>query len=172
MSTLPLLDRLLMKKPVSHDADKREGPLARTIGLFQLTMLGVGSTVGTGIFVVMSEAVPKAGPAVILSFIIAGITATLTALCYAELASTMPESGSAYSYAYATLGEVPAYLVAWCLLLEYGMAASAVAVGWGQYLNKLLMATTGWAIPPAYSLPAEAGDTSGDVRHAFVARRA
>jgi basic amino acid/polyamine antiporter, APA family len=157
-TTTTLLDRLLMKKPVSHDATvERAGPLPRTIGLFQLTMLGVGSTVGTGIFVVMSEAVPKAGPAVILSFIIAGITATLAALCYAELASTMPESGSAYSYTYATMGELPAYMVAWCLLLEYGMAASAVAVGWGQYLNKLLLATTGWAIPPAYSLPAEAG---------------
>jgi basic amino acid/polyamine antiporter, APA family len=158
MSNPSLVDRLLIKKPVlSGDTATRGGPLARSIGLFQLTMLGVGSTVGTGIFVVMSEAVPKAGPAVILSFIIAGITAALTALCYAELASTMPESGSAYSYAYVTMGELPAYVVAWCLLLEYGVASAAVAVGWGQYLNKLLAGTIGWSIPPAFSLPAEAG---------------
>jgi APA family basic amino acid/polyamine antiporter len=158
MENTNLLSRLLIKKPVLRgDAAERTGPLGRSIGLFQLTMLGVGSTVGTGIFVVMSEAVPKAGPSVILSFIIAGITAALTALCYAELASTMPESGSAYSYAYATLGELPAYAVAWCLLLEYGVSSAAVAVGWGQYLNKLLEGTIGWSIPDAYSKAAEAG---------------
>lgn len=158
MSTSSWFTRLTIKKPVQHgDAAERAGPLTRSIGLFQLTMLGVGSTVGTGIFVVMSEAVPKAGPAVILSFIIAGITAALTALCYAELAANISESGSAYSYAYATLGELPAYAVAWCLLLEYGVSSAAVAVGWGQYLNKFLQGTLGWAIPTAYSLPAESG---------------
>jgi basic amino acid/polyamine antiporter, APA family len=158
MDVSTLLGRLLIKKPIRFGNDAAPAcPLARTLGLFSLTMLGIGSTVGTGIFVVMSEAVPKAGPAVIVSFIIAGITATLTALCYAELASTMPESGSAYSYSYATLGELPAYAVGWCLVLEYGVSSSAIAVGWGQYLNKFLSGTIGWVIPPAYSLPVEEG---------------
>jgi basic amino acid/polyamine antiporter, APA family len=158
MTQPSLLQKLLIKKPVLRgEAAVSTGPLGRNIGLFQLIMLGVGSTVGTGIFVVMSEAVPKAGPAVILSFVIAGITAALTALCYAELASTMPESGSAYSYAYATLGEVPAYAVAWCLLLEYGVSSAAVAVGWGQYLNKLLSSTLGWSIPDSLSKSVESG---------------
>lgn len=95
-------------------------------------MIGVGATIGTGIFFTMVEAVPKAGPAVIPSFLIAAVTAGLTALCYAELASRIPVSGSAYSYAYATLGEAAAYIVAFCLLLEYGLGASATAIGWSD----------------------------------------
>ncbi len=92
--------------------------LKRSISLFALTMIGVGSTIGTGIFFTMVEAVPKAGPAVILSFIIVAITAGLTALCYAELSSRIPASGSAYSYTYATVGEFAAYIVAFCIFLE------------------------------------------------------
>ena len=89
------------------------GPeLKRTIGTFQLTMFGVGATVGTGIFFVLSEAMPDAGPAVIISFLLAGVAAGLAALCYAELASAIPVCGSTYSYAYAALGEVAAMLVA------------------------------------------------------------
>ena len=87
-------------------------------------MFGVGATVGTGIFFVMSQEVPKAGPAIIVSFIIAGITAGLTAVCYAEMCSMIPVSGSSYSYAYVTLGEGVAFLVAVCLILEYGIADS------------------------------------------------
>lgn len=112
--------------------------LKRSIGTFQLTMFGVGSTVGTGIFFVMSQAVPEAGPGVIVSFLLAGLAAGLAAVCYAELASAVPVSGSSYSYAYATLGEVAAVGVAACLLLEYGVATAAVAVNWSGYLNKLL----------------------------------
>lgn len=140
---------------LNHDAGADTGgtELKRSLGAFHLTMIGVGSTVGTGIFIVLNEAVPEAGPAVVVSFIIAGITAALTALCYAELASSIPASGSSYSYAYATLGEVVAYLVGACLLLEYGVAASAVAVGWGEYLNELLHSTTGTALPAALSAP-------------------
>jgi APA family basic amino acid/polyamine antiporter len=149
---------LLRKKPVqlltSETAgDAKHGHLEPTMGLFQLTMLGVGATIGTGIFIVLTQAVPKAGPGVVLSFGIAGITAALTALCYAELASTIPVSGSSYSYAYATLGEMVAYLVGWCLLLEYGVSASAIAVGWGQYLNELLVDVLGWRMPDAISQP-------------------
>jgi APA family basic amino acid/polyamine antiporter len=151
-------DRLLRTKPVADletetGGAPEHGRLARSIGLFQLTMFGVGATVGTGIFIVMNEAVPLAGPGVVVSFVIAGITAGLTALCYAELASTIPVSGSAYSYSYATLGELVAYCVAWCLLLEYGVSASAVAVGWGQYLNEMFFDLSGWRMPDAISQP-------------------
>jgi APA family basic amino acid/polyamine antiporter len=121
--------------------------------LFELTLLGIGATVGTGIFIVLNKVVPDAGPAVVLSFVVAGITAALTALCYAEMASTVPVSGSSYSYAYATLGEIVAYFVGWCLLLEYGVSASAIAVGWGEYLNQLADDLFGFTIPEAFSAP-------------------
>lgn len=151
------LDHILRCKPVIEfvegGSDDDHPRLARSIGLFQLTMLGVGSTIGTGIFVALTAAVPEAGPGVILSFVLAGITAALTALCYAELCSTVPAAGSSYSYAYATLGELAAFLIGACLLLEYGVSASAVAVGWGQYLNQLLSDTIGWKLPMALAAP-------------------
>lgn len=114
--------RLFRRKPVDAFVsetrpDAEGGVLNRSIGLFQLTMFGVGATNGTDIFIVMTEAVPEVGPGVILSFFLAGITAALTAVCYAELASSIPVSGSSYSYTYATMGEIVAFLVAACLLL-------------------------------------------------------
>jgi APA family basic amino acid/polyamine antiporter len=112
------------------------------LGLFALTMIGVGATIGTGIFFTMVEAVPKAGPSVILSFLIAAITAGLTALCYSELSARIPASGSSYSFAYASVGEFGAFIVAACLLLEYGLAGSATAIGWSAYLNNFLKC--GW----------------------------
>jgi basic amino acid/polyamine antiporter, APA family len=139
------------------DPNDLSGELHRSIGLFQLTMLGVGATIGTGIFVALTTAVPLAGPAVIVSFVIAGITAALTALCYAELGSTIPVSGSSYSYAYATLGEFVAFLVGACLLLEYAVSASAIAVGWGQYLNELFFDLFQWRLPEALAAPPGAG---------------
>jgi APA family basic amino acid/polyamine antiporter len=149
---------LFRRKPVRSMAEHAaanavHGTLSRSIGLFPLVMLGIGATVGSGIFVALTAAVPVSGPAVILSFVIAGITAGLTALCYAELSSTMPVSGSAYSYAYATLGEFCAFVVGACLLLEYAVSASAIAVGWGQYLNELFGDVTGWHMPDAISQP-------------------
>jgi APA family basic amino acid/polyamine antiporter len=149
---------LFRRKPVRSMAEHAaanavHGTLERSIGLFPLVMLGIGATVGSGIFVALTAAVPVSGPAVILSFVIAGITAGLTALCYAELSSTMPVSGSAYSYAYATLGEFCAFVVGACLLLEYAVSASAIAVGWGQYLNELFGDVTGWHMPDAISQP-------------------
>lgn len=110
-------------------------------------MFGVGATIGAGIFFVLSQQVPVAGPAVLISFIIAGITAGLTALCYAELSSMIPASGSSYSYAYATLGERVAFLVAACLILEYGVSAAAVAIGWSEYLNNLIANVFGVHLP-------------------------
>lgn len=140
--------RPLINAPVAHGASHN---LKRSIGTFQLAMFGIGSTVGTGIFFVLSEAVPQAGPGVIISFLIAGIAAGLATICYAELASAVPISGSTYSYAYTTLGEVVAMGVAACLLLEYVVATAAVAVGWSQYVNKLLENFLGYSLPQALS---------------------
>ncbi len=133
--------------------DDRGHSLHRSLGLTALVMIGVGSTIGTGIFFTMVEAVPKAGPAVILSFLIAAITAGLTALCYSELAARIPASGSSYSYAYATVGEFAAFVVAACLLLEYGLAASATAIGWSAYLNNFLGNAFAWHIPEMLRSP-------------------
>src|SRR6187455_3224229 len=119
-------------------AETEQSELTRSIGLFQLTMFGVGATIGTGIFFVLSQAVPMAGPAVVFSFLIAGIVAGLTAVCYAELAGAVPVAGSSYSYTYATLGEFVAMGVGACLLLEWGVAGAAVAVGWSEYLNQFI----------------------------------
>lgn len=155
------MSALVRAKPITgffETEDESGAPqLARRFGLLHLTMLGVGATIGTGIFVALTAAVPEAGPAVLVSFVLAGITAALTALCYAELASVVPATGSSYSYAYATLGELPAFLIGACLLLEYGVSASAIAVGWGQYLNELLMDTIGWRLPAAIANPPGAG---------------
>src|SRR5215218_10307101 len=138
--------------------DEEGGELSRSIGLFQLTMFGVGATIGTGIFIILTEAVPEAGPAVIVSFVLAGITAALTAMCYAELASTIPVSGSSYSYTYATMGEIVAFGVAACLLLEYGVSSAAVSVGWAQYLNELFSDLFGFRMPDAIlAAPGEGG---------------
>ena len=161
----PVMEKFLRRKPVAAmtaesgtDAPEK-GELDRSIGLFQLATFGIGATIGTGIFIVLTQAVPVAGPAVIWSFVIAGVVAGLTAICYAELASAVPVSGSSYSYAYATLGEGIAIIVAACLLLEYGVASAAVAVGWSQYLNELLDNLFGFTIPEQLSSAPEQGGT-------------
>lgn len=150
---------LFRRKPIDKDVGTRESEdgLVRSIGLTQLTLMGIGATIGTGIFIVMNQAVPQAGPAVIISFVVAGLVAGLTALCYAELASAVPVAGSSYAYAYATLGELVAMIVGGCLLLEYGVSSAAVAVGWSEYLNELLGAIFGFTIPDALSTAPEAG---------------
>jgi basic amino acid/polyamine antiporter, APA family len=152
-TSISLTEQMLRRRPTvgAHVAPGAADHLKRSIGTFQLTMFGVGSTVGTGIFFVMSEAVPEAGPGVLVSFVIAGIAAGLAAICYAELASAVPVSGSSYSYAYTTLGEVVAMGVAACLLLEYGVSTAAVAVTWSGYLNKLLSNLFGFQLPHALS---------------------
>jgi basic amino acid/polyamine antiporter, APA family len=150
---LSLRRQMLRRRPVSGApvAVGSSDHLQRTLGTFLLTMFGVGETVGAGIFIVLSESVPQAGPAVVISFMIAGIAAGLAAVCYAEMASAVPVSGSAYSYCYVTLGELPAMGIAACLLLEYGVSTAAVAVGWSQYLNKLLDNVFGSHLPQAIS---------------------
>jgi APA family basic amino acid/polyamine antiporter len=108
--------------------------LHRSLGVFQLTMLGVGAVIGTGIFVLTATAAQKAGPGMIMSFIVAGAVCVFAALCYSELASMVPVAGSAYTYSYAVMGELMAWLVGWALILEYALGASAVAVGWSGHI--------------------------------------
>lgn len=112
--------------------------LKRSLGAFQLTLLGIGAVIGTGIFVLTATAAQKAGPGMMISFIIAGTVCALAALCYSELASMVPVAGSAYTYSYAVMGEVMAWLVGWALILEYALGASAVAVGWSGHIVGLL----------------------------------
>jgi APA family basic amino acid/polyamine antiporter len=157
-----LREQITRRKPVKEmsvetGADTDRSELKRTIGLWPLSAIGIGGTIGTGIFFVLSEAVPIAGPAVIWSFVFAGVVAGLTAICYAELAGAVPVSGSSYSYAYATLGELTAMGVAACLLLEYGVSGAAVAVGWSQYLNQFLDNLFGFEIPDVLSNAPEQG---------------
>ncbi|MBX9636208.1 MAG: amino acid permease [Nitrosomonas sp.] len=121
--------------------------LHRTLGAWQLTLLGIGAIIGTGIFVLTAEAAQKAGPGMMLSFVIASFVCTVAALCYSELSSMVPVSGSAYTYSYAVLGELVAWLVGWALMLEYSVAASAVAVGWSGYFVGLMQNSLGIEIP-------------------------
>jgi basic amino acid/polyamine antiporter, APA family len=163
--TIGFREQLTRKKHLHEEEHEgHAGPeLARSIGTFQLTMFGVGATVGTGIFFVLPESVPDAGPAVVVAFLLAGIAAGLSAICYAELASAIPVSGSTYSYTYHSMGELMAMVVAACVLLEYGVAGSAVAVGWSGYFNELLDSTLGVTIPDALSYPplSHEGSTTG-----------
>ena len=136
----PKGNRLFLKKSVAqiqNEAAKSE--LKRSLGPINLMSLGIGAIIGAGIFVLTGQvAADYAGPAIMLSFVAAGIAVALAGLCYAELASTMPVSGSAYTYAYGTLGEVFAWIMGWLLVLEYGIAASTVAVGWSGYVVSIM----------------------------------
>jgi APA family basic amino acid/polyamine antiporter len=144
--------QLFAKKSVAQIQDEfTQSDLKRTLGPFNLISLGIGAIIGAGIFVMTGNAAANfAGPAVVLSFVIAGFACAFAGLCYAELASTMPVSGSAYSYAYVTLGEIFAWVMGWLLLLEYGVAASTVAAGWTGYVVSLLH-DFGLHIPEALS---------------------
>src|SRR5262245_49826415 len=122
--------------------------LKRQLGWFELTMLGIGAVIGTGIFVLTAVAANKAGPGMMISFVIAGAVCVLTALVYAEIAAMVPVAGSAYTYSYAVLGELIAWMVGWALILEYAVAAGAVAVGWSGYINGYLKALD-FALPVA-----------------------
>lgn len=131
---------ILRIKPIEINEEKGDQPLKRVMGAMDLTYLGVGAIIGTGIFVLTGVASALyAGPAVIISFVISGIAATLAALCYCELAAMNPVAGSAYSFTYSSMGEIIAWLIGWNLILEYLVAAGAVAVGWSSYFNDLLM---------------------------------
>ena len=144
--------RLFIRKSV--DQVQREAAshsLKRTLGAFHLVLLGIGCTIGAGIYVMTGNAAANfAGPGVMLSFIIAGTACGFAALCYAELSSTMPVAGSAYTYSYATMGEVFAWIMGWLLVLEYGVAAATVAVGWSGYVTSFLR-DFGMVIPPEFT---------------------
>ena len=134
-----------------------EQHLTRSISALGLTAMGVGAIIGTGIFVVIGEGAMEAGPAVILAFVLAAVTCLFSALSYAELAAAVPVSGSAYTYTYATLGELVAFIIGWDLILEYGVSVAAVAVGWGGNVNAFLDAAFGVRIPDAISTSPEDG---------------
>jgi APA family basic amino acid/polyamine antiporter len=131
---------LFLKKPIEQiQSETNESQLSRSLSAFNLTSLGIGCIVGAGIFSLTGEQTAVyAGPAILISFVLAAIACAFAALCYAELASTLPVSGSAYTYAYATLGELAAWIMGWLLILEYGIAASTVAVSWSGYFVSLM----------------------------------
>ncbi|GAA2245966.1 amino acid permease [Streptomyces amakusaensis] len=132
-----------------HDTEEPEHALKRSLSALDLTVFGVGVIIGTGIFV-LTGAVAKetAGPATAVAFVIAGIVCGLAALCYAEFASTVPVAGSAYTFAYASLGELPAWIIGWDLVLEFAVGTAVVAVGWSGYFRSLLD-NAGWQLPDA-----------------------
>lgn len=147
--------KLFTKKPIevllAQANDEGEHSLKRGLGAGSLTLLGVGGVIGAGIFVLTGQqAAINAGPAIVWSFVIAGVVCALAALCYAELASMIPVAGSAYTYTYATLGELFAWIIAWDLILEYGIAAATVSAGWSGYFNKMLEGF-GLGLPTAWS---------------------
>ncbi len=131
-----IFDRVKPLDQILATAEKKS--LKRQLGAFDLTMLGIGAIIGTGIFVLTAVAANKAGPGMMYSFIIAGVVCALTALIYSEIAAMVPVAGSAYTYSYAVLGELIAWMVGWALILEYAVAAGAVAVGWSGYANGFL----------------------------------
>jgi basic amino acid/polyamine antiporter, APA family len=154
---------LFARKPTDQlvretQADPEHG-LKRSVGVLDLTALGIGAVIGTGIFVIIGEAIGDAGPSIIISFALAGVTCLFSAFSYAELASSIPVSGSAYTYGYATLGELVAWIIGWDLILEYGVAVAAVAVGWGGYLQSLLDSLFGINLPDSIAGPPGEGGT-------------
>ncbi|GGC74726.1 amino acid permease [Pedobacter quisquiliarum] len=145
---------MLFKKSIDsliqESTESGEGTLKRTLGVGNLIALGIGAIIGAGLFVrTAAAAAEHSGPAVTLSFILAAIGCALAGLCYAEFASMIPIAGSAYTYSYATMGEVVAWVIGWDLVLEYAVGAATVAIAWSEYLNKLLE-TFGVSIPYAY----------------------
>ncbi|WP_116381801.1 amino acid permease, partial [Cupriavidus taiwanensis] len=128
----------------------RDDGLKKVLGPVDLVLMGIGAIIGTGIFVLTGTGALTAGPALTVSFVIAALACGFAALCYAEFASAIPVSGSIYTYSYATLGEIVAWMIGWDLLLEYGLATSAVSVGWSGYFQSL-MAGFGMKLPAALS---------------------
>ena len=146
-----MANRLFARKPLEMllEEMKDDNRLRRVLGPVQLSALGIGAIIGAGIFVATGEAAHNiAGPALMLSYVVAGITCIFAALCYAEFASMVPVAGSAYTYAYATLGELFAWIIGWDLVLEYAVGSATVANGWSGYFQSVL-AKTGIVLPQA-----------------------
>jgi len=145
---------ILSKKSLAAlNAEAERGLLRRSLGPWNLTALGIGSIIGTGIFVLTGTAASQnAGPALVLSMIISAVGCAFSGLCYAEFAAMVPVAGSAYTYAYATIGEIAAWIIGWDLILEYALSTATVAVGWSGYFVSLAR-DAGIAIPPALAAP-------------------
>ena len=160
-----MMRRLIRRKFLHHileDIDGEKHKLRRALNAFDLTILGIGAIVGVGIFVLTGTASARfAGPGIVLSFVISGFACAFAALCYAEFASLIPVAGSAYNYAYATLGELIAWIIGWDLILEYIVASIAVAIGWSGYFINILKAV-------GISLPVWCSATPGRVPGAIV----
>src|SRR5262245_11550387 len=136
------MSNLWKRKPLSqllHESGDHDRGLKKTLGAMNLVALGIGAIIGAGLFVrTAAAAANNAGPSVTLGFIVAAIGCAFAGLCYAEFASMIPIAGSAYTYSYATLGELVAWIIGWDLVLEYGIGAATVGIAWSEYLNKLL----------------------------------
>src|SRR5512143_1392540 len=129
------------------DVEHGSKALRRSLTAWDLTLLGIGAIIGTGIFVLTGTAAAnQAGPAITLSYVLAGLACGFAALCYAEFAAMIPIAGSAYAYAYATLGEIIAWMIGWDLILEYAVASMTVSIGWSGYFQRIL-AGLGWTLP-------------------------
>ena len=133
-----LLARKPLKLLLEETKEAGEHSLKRTLGVVQLTALGVGAIIGAGIFVMAGLGAHYAGPGLMLSFVLSGLGCAFAGLCYAEFAAMIPLAGSAYTYAYATLGELMAWIIGWDLILEYAMACAVVAASWTKYFNEFL----------------------------------
>ncbi|MFY7708336.1 MAG: amino acid permease, partial [Flavobacteriales bacterium] len=141
------MSNIWIKKPLNlllNETEGEKGGLKRTLGATNLVLLGIGAIIGAGLFVRTAAASAEAaGPAVTLSFVVAAIGCAFAGLCYAEFASMFPIAGSAYTYAYVTMGELVAWIIGWALIMEYALGAATVSIAWSEYLNNLL----GGAIP-------------------------
>src|SRR5919205_541211 len=156
---------LFARKPLDRlmrEADEvGEHSLKRSLGPINLIALGIGGIIGAGLFVRTAAAIAeRAGPSVVLAFIVAGIGCAFAGLCYAEFASMIPVAGSAYTYSYATMGEFVAWIIGWDLILEYAVAAATVSSAWSQYANRVLD-WFGWRIPFRWSHTPFEHDPSG-----------
>lgn len=147
-------------------SEESEHSLKRTLGPVNLTLLGIGAIIGAGLFVRTAAAAAEyAGPSVVISYIVAGIGCAFAGLCYAEFASTIPIAGSAYTYSYATLGELVAWIIGWDLILEYALGAATVAIAWAEYLNKLL---ANWNIEIPFQLSHSPFESSMSGVHGII----
>src|SRR5258708_18523150 len=134
----PLFAKKTLEMLLAESKETGEHSLKRTLGPFQLTALGVGAVIGAGIFVLAGLGAHYAGPGLMLSFVLSGLGCAFAGLCYAEFAAMIPLAGSAYTYAYSTLGEIFAWIIGWDLTLEYGIGASTVSSGWSNHFIELL----------------------------------
>src|SRR6187401_471880 len=148
---MSLFNRLFATKSLEtlhKEMQEDEGRLRRVLGPIGLTSLGIGAIIGAGIFVMTGRVASQdAGPAIMSSYIVAAIGCALAAFCYAEFASMAPVAGSAYTYAYATLGELVAWAIGWDLVLEYAMSCATVASSWSKYFNEFMRIAVGWEVP-------------------------